>query len=119
MTATEQELACLHADTLLLQQRLQLAAGLQEAAAKVTSKRNQLLASALKRDRQADIFGPCTQKEKRLGEAAVEAAGKLPSSNEVCISCIATCSVVRNKMLGLYKTAACTFNSLSVQCAHG
>lgn len=83
MTATEQQLACLHADALLLQQRLQLATGLQEAAAKVSSKRDQLLASTLKRDRQADIYGPRTQKAKRMDEAAVEAAGKLPSSNEV------------------------------------
>jgi hypothetical protein len=85
MTATEQELAYLHADALLMQQRLQLAAGMREAAAKVTSKRDQLLASTLRRDKQAAIFGPRTQKEKRLDEAAVEAAGKLPSSNEVCL----------------------------------
>jgi hypothetical protein len=83
MTATEQELACLHADALLLLQRLQLAAGLREAAAKAQTKRDQLLASTVKRDLQADIFGPRTQKEKRLDEAAVGAAGRLPSSNEV------------------------------------
>lgn len=83
MPATEQELACLHADALLLLQRLQLAAGVRDATAKVLSKRDQLLTSTLKRDKQADIFGARTQKEKRLDEAAVAAAGKLPNSNEV------------------------------------
>jgi hypothetical protein len=101
MTATEQELACLHADAMMLHQRLQLTAGLREATAKVQSKRDQMLASTMKRDLQSDIFGPRTQKEKRMDEAAVEAAGKLPSSNEVVgkqavviLSCNTKCSVL-------------------------
>lgn len=83
MTLTEQELACIHADALLVQQCLQLSAGLQEVTAGTAAKKQRLIASTVKRDKQSAIFGTRTMKEKRMDEAAIEAAGKTPSSAAV------------------------------------
>eukprot|EP00879_Flechtneria_rotunda_P025042 GHRR01026578.1.p1 GENE.GHRR01026578.1~~GHRR01026578.1.p1 ORF type:complete len:516 (+),score=184.34 GHRR01026578.1:750-2297(+) len=83
MLPSEQDLACLHADALLVQQRLELAVGLREAASRAKVKQDQLLTTAAKRDKQADIFGARTIKDRRADDAAAEAAGKAPASSAV------------------------------------
>lgn len=95
MSATEQELACLHADALLMLQQLQLANGLRHAAVKVAAKREQMLASTIKRDRQSAIYGPRTMKERRLDDLALEAAGKAPNRNEASEGSSVTCGQLR------------------------
>lgn len=83
MSDAEQVLACLHADSLMLQTRLQLKQGRREAAAKTAAHQQRLQATLQKRDQQADIFGARTRKERRLDAAAVEGAGRLPMTAPV------------------------------------
>jgi hypothetical protein len=83
MSDTEQVLACLHADALLLRARLDLKLGLQEAAAKVAARQERLRATLQKRDQQAGIFGARTRKERRLDAAAVDSAGVCPQTAPV------------------------------------
>lgn len=83
MTPTEQELACIHADALLVQQRLELSAGLQEVCAETAAKQQQMVASTIRRDKQSKIFGTRTMKEKRMDELAIEVAGRTPSNAAV------------------------------------
>jgi hypothetical protein len=85
MTYTEQELACLHAEALLVQQRLELMAGLQEAADKATAAQQQMMQAAVRRDQQSNIYGMRTLKDKRVDEAAIKEAGKKPAANLVCL----------------------------------
>jgi hypothetical protein len=83
MSDTEQVLACLHADALLLKSRLHLKQGMHEAASKASARQQRLQATLQKRDQQADIFGARTRKERRLDAVAVEGAGQLPQSAPV------------------------------------
>lgn len=85
MTQSDQELACIHADALLVQQRLELSAGLKEVAANTAMKQQQMIASTIKREKQSDIYGARTAKDKRMAEAAIEAAGKPPSNAAVSL----------------------------------
>lgn len=86
MSDTEQVLACLHADAVLLKTRLQLKQGMHEAAAKATSRQQRMQTTLQKRDQQADIFGARTQKERRLDAAAVQAAGLAPQTALVSVT---------------------------------
>jgi hypothetical protein len=79
MTATEQELACLHADLLLLHYQLQLMAGMQEVTHRVQQRQQDMAAATARRDQEAQIWGARTAKQKRVDEAKLEAAGKVPS----------------------------------------
>lgn len=83
MSASEQDLACLHADVLLLRARLQLSLGLQAAAARTAAREQRLTNTLTLRDKQAAIFGARTRKERREDAAAVEAAGNLPRTAPV------------------------------------
>jgi hypothetical protein len=85
MSDTEQVLACLHADALLLKSRLELKLGMQEAECRATARQQRLQATLQKRDQQADIFGARTRKERRLDAAAVEGAGRMPQTAEVSV----------------------------------
>lgn len=80
MSDTEQVLACLHADALLLKSRLELKLGMQKEASKATARQQRLQAALQNRDQQADIFGARTRKERRLDAAAVEGAGRMPQT---------------------------------------
>ena len=86
MSDTEQVLACLHSDAIMLLRRLELHHGLQEAVEKVTTRQQRLQASLQKRDHQADIFGARTRKERRLDAAAVQQAGQTPKTAPVSSS---------------------------------
>jgi hypothetical protein len=83
MSDTEQVLACLHADALLLKIRLVLKHGMHEAASKAASRQQRLQATLQKRDQQADIFGARTRKEHRLDAIAIKSAGQLPQTAPV------------------------------------
>eukprot|EP00775_Hariotina_reticulata_P005829 gene5829-6070_t len=83
MTYTEQELACLHAEAFLVQQRLELVAGLQEAADNAAAAQQQMVQATARIDQQSNIYGVRTQRDKRADEAAVKAAGKKPTANPV------------------------------------
>lgn len=89
MSDNEQELACLHADALMLSSRLQLKLGLCEAATKASTRQQRMQATLQKRDQQADIFGARTRKERRMDAVAVESAGQVPSSAPVSSSWLA------------------------------
>lgn len=80
MSATEQVLACLHADIIMLKSRLELQQGLLDAVAKTAGRQQRLVATLQKRDQQADICGPRTRKERRLDAVAVDKAGKAPAT---------------------------------------
>lgn len=86
MSQTEQELACIHADAIVLQQRMELSIGLKERQAKTAIRQQHMISSTMKRDKQSDIFGTRTMKEKRMADAAIEAAGKPPSSAAVSLN---------------------------------
>jgi hypothetical protein len=75
----EQVLACLHADALLLQSRLQLRLGVCQAAA-----RQQRLTATLehKRERHAEVYGTRTKKDKQL-TAAISRAKQAPQTAPV------------------------------------
>lgn len=83
MSDDEQVLACMHADAVMVETRLELKLGLQDAAAKAAARQQRLQASLTKRDQQADIFGARTRKERRLDAVAVEHAGYTPSTAPV------------------------------------
>jgi hypothetical protein len=76
MGLTEQDLACLHADALMLHFRLELAAGCQDAAARAAARRDGLLAASTRRDAQAAVFGARTAKQRRDDDARAAAAGR-------------------------------------------
>lgn len=83
MTATEQELACIHADLVLLHYQLQLMAGMQEVTHRVHQRQQDMMAATARRDQEAQIWGARTAKQKRVDEAKIEAAGKVPSHPSV------------------------------------
>lgn len=83
MQFTEQELACLHVDLLMLLYRMELAVGLEEQARLAAGRRSQLLAAAERRDAQATIFGERTLHERRQDAAMAIEAGRLPAHPEV------------------------------------
>lgn len=83
MTPSEQELACIHADALLIQQRLELAAGLKEVLAKTAARQEQMFLNTIKRDKQSAIYGTRTMKDRRIDDVALQEAGRPPSSAAV------------------------------------
>lgn len=85
MGPTEQDLACLHTDALLLHFRLELAAGLHDASTKATARRAALLEASVRRDgaAAAAVFGPRTAKQRRDDEARAEGAGRVTSNPAV------------------------------------
>ncbi len=80
MTATKQDVACLHADLLSCSFRVELSLGRQEQRLKAEGKKTKLLATTAKRDAMATVFGARTTKERRQDEARVEEAVAVPSN---------------------------------------
>ena len=77
MSPTEQELACLHTDLLMLQYRLELADGVRQVQARAAEQQQKLRLAAAKRDAQSDIFGTRTMKERRMDDIKAQKAGEV------------------------------------------
>jgi hypothetical protein len=94
MSPTEQELACLHTDLLLLQYRMELTDGVRQVQVKAAEQQQRLRLAAAKRDAQSDIFGTRTMKEKRIDEIKLQRAGEVPSIPTVCGEPLVLTSVI-------------------------
>lgn len=94
MSNTEQDLSCLQVDALLIVARLELALGLQGAAARTSERQRRLQAAIVRRDQQADVIGARTRKERREDAAVVDAAGQAPTTAQVRFWGLKPCRMV-------------------------
>lgn len=83
MGPAEQDLACLHADALTLNFRLELSAGRREAAAASSARRAALLAATARRDAAGAVFGARTAAQRREDDARAERAGRVATNPAV------------------------------------
>lgn len=108
MSSTEQRLACLHVDAVMLHHRLMLKLGLLDAASKVTAKEQRMHAALQRRDQQANIFGARTRKERRLDEAMLENAREVPRTAPVSAAAVAGCTWYSHGMANTSSAPICT-----------
>lgn len=91
MSATEQELACVHVDLLALLYRTELAVGVTENANKALTRRGKAETAALDRDAKSNLLGVKTMKEAREEAARIDAAGVVPPNAAVGVAVLMRC----------------------------